>query len=628
MPDIDLDLDAIQNRVSPHSWTHVKERLQLLKDLLVTTGLDYVNVQQYGLRVDRTRSHANLLNGAILVRNASGGAIAAYDLLYVSGTYTGTSNIPSVAKAIATATASTNYRAVLVADAAISDGADGTAYLAREISGVDTSGSAVGDPVYLSTVAGAWTLTRPTANQFVQVVGYVSVVHASTGRVILIPEDGNEDFLFGAAGGLGIWLDANRDSGLLASAADTLDVYLNNAADFRFTANLLAALDGSSVVVGHTAAITTSAAGTLQVLGTAAADSTAVIGRWSADASGPVLSLVKSRNAAIGSSTIIQNDDVLGTVEFMADDGGDFATPGATIFARVNGTPGANDLPTELVFATTADAGNTVTERMFLVATGRLGIGIGTPDGTLHVHTATAGSITAHSSADDLVVENSGGAGITILTPSTATGAVYFGDEGSATAAQINYDHNTTKMWLRAEDGIIYLMSTGNFKVGGSAAVRATTEGTNHLDIFDGTAPAGTLANGISLYSTSGECRVMDASGNATLISPHPDDFLSSLPIEGRPQPWAYDCANVYLGTRVMVDLAGAIAQVEALTGKTFVFVEELEGPRPDWDEDQEMLRLKTQQLQFDNPDLEVPEYVKKAPPQWMKLRGVTSNLN
>jgi hypothetical protein len=59
-----------------------------------------------------------------------------------------------------------------------------------------------------------------------------------------------------------------------------------------------------------------------------------------------------------------------------------------------------------------------------------------------------------------------------------------------------------------------------NLKLGGTAD-RATTKGTHHFDIFDGTAPVGTLANGISLYSSSGEAYVMDAAGNATLFSPH-----------------------------------------------------------------------------------------------------------
>lgn len=112
--------------------------------------------------------------------------------------------------------------------------------------------------------------------------------------------------------------------------------------------------------------------GEMQVVGTAAADSFSAIGRWSADASGPERAFLKSRNATIGSFTIIQDNDVLGTVGWYADDGTDYATPGATVFARVDGTPGANDLPTELVFATTADGAATVTEHMALSPAGHL----------------------------------------------------------------------------------------------------------------------------------------------------------------------------------------------------------------------------------------------------------------
>jgi hypothetical protein len=64
------------------------------------------------------------------------------------------------------------------------------------------------------------------------------------------------------------------------------------------------------------------------------------------------------------------------------------------------------------------------------------------------------------------------------------------------------------------------ITSGGNFKIGGSAD-RATTEGDKQLVLFDGTAPVGTLANGVSFYSASGEANVMDAAGNATLLSPH-----------------------------------------------------------------------------------------------------------
>jgi hypothetical protein len=56
--------------------------------------------------------------------------------------------------------------------------------------------------------------------------------------------------------------------------------------------------------------------------------------------------------------------------------------------------------------------------------------------------------------------------------------------------------------------------SVGNVLIGGTAA-RGTTVGTKHLDLFDGTAPAGTLTNGVSLYSSSGDLKFMNAAGDA-----------------------------------------------------------------------------------------------------------------
>ena len=58
------------------------------------------------------------------------------------------------------------------------------------------------------------------------------------------------------------------------------------------------------------------------------------------------------------------------------------------------------------------------------------------------------------------------------------------------------------------------ITSVGNFSLG-THADRGTTVGTNAIQIFNGTAPAGTLTNGVSLYSSSGDLRFMDAAGNA-----------------------------------------------------------------------------------------------------------------
>lgn len=77
---------------------------------------------------------------------------------------------------------------------------------------------------------------------------------------------------------------------------------------------------------------------------------------------------------------------------------------------------------------------------------GNVGIGTDvTPNGTLHVQTASAGQNSPSTSADDLIVENSTAAGITILTPNTATGRIAFGDPEDAASGQIIYDHGTDK---------------------------------------------------------------------------------------------------------------------------------------------------------------------------------------
>lgn len=84
----------------------------------------------------------------------------------------------------------------------------------------------------------------------------------------------------------------------------------------------------------------------------------------------------------------------------------------------------------------------------------------------------------------------------------------------------------------------------GNLKIGGSAK-RATTEGSQQLVLFDGGAPTGTLANGVSHYSSAGEAWVMDAAGNGTQLSPH----------DPRTGEWIYLSKNSVTGRVLRVDL-------------------------------------------------------------------------
>lgn len=86
------------------------------------------------------------------------------------------------------------------------------------------------------------------------------------------------------------------------------------------------------------------------------------------------------------------------------------------------------------------------TEAMIIDDSQNVGIGISTPDGRLHVHTATAGSISAAAAADDLIIENSGIVGMTFLTANDQSARIHFGDADDADVGQIIYNHSGDSM--------------------------------------------------------------------------------------------------------------------------------------------------------------------------------------
>lgn len=90
---------------------------------------------------------------------------------------------------------------------------------------------------------------------------------------------------------------------------------------------------------------------------------------WAADANGPQFNFAKSRHATKGSHTVVQDADDLGVLMFRGSDGTNFIQ-GAWIIAEVSGTPGTNDMPTRLLFGTTADGASSPTNRMIISADG------------------------------------------------------------------------------------------------------------------------------------------------------------------------------------------------------------------------------------------------------------------
>ena len=132
---------------------------------------------------------------------------------------------------------------------------------------------------------------------------------------------------------------------------------------------------------------------TLAVVGTGFLDSGLTLQRFDNSTSGPTFLLGHSRSGTIGSSTILQDGDELGKIRFYADDGTNMDHHGGEIKVIINGTPGANDIPSSMVFSTAGDGSNSASERMRIDSGGRLLVGKTASSQSTAGGTLEAGSI-------------------------------------------------------------------------------------------------------------------------------------------------------------------------------------------------------------------------------------------
>jgi hypothetical protein len=123
----------------------------------------------------------------------------------------------------------------------------------------------------------------------------------------------------------------------------------------------------------------------LQITGTNYSNSTVSIINNANDATGSYLFFVKQRSGAVGGSTVVADNDIIGECRFNAGDGTDIDSLSARIMCHVDGTPGSNDTPGRLTFLTTKDGDNSCTERLRITSKGRVGLTDNTPIARFHL---------------------------------------------------------------------------------------------------------------------------------------------------------------------------------------------------------------------------------------------------
>jgi hypothetical protein len=101
-----------------------------------------------------------------------------------------------------------------------------------------------------------------------------------------------------------------------------------------------------------------------------------IVSNYVGGSNGAQIILAKSGGANVGDTTVVTNGNTLGGLYFQGADGTNFV-PSASILARIDGTPGPDDMPGSLDFSTTPNGAESSVLRMRIKNDGRIDMNAG-----------------------------------------------------------------------------------------------------------------------------------------------------------------------------------------------------------------------------------------------------------
>ena len=134
---------------------------------------------------------------------------------------------------------------------------------------------------------------------------------------------------------------------------------------------------------------------------------------------------------------------------------------GAVIDSSVIGgtTPAAGTFTT---FTSTGIDDNATSTAITIDSSENVGIGTASPDGNLHVLSGSAGTVTASTDANELVLEATANVGMTLLTGNSSVARIRFGDADSNARGNIFYNHSNDSLGIQtAGSNAMTINSTG-----------------------------------------------------------------------------------------------------------------------------------------------------------------------
>ena len=235
----------------------------------------------------------------------------------------------------------------------------------------------------------------------------------------------------------------NRGKLAYLNASDSMVLFTSAQERMRITSNGSITVGGGgsprSVGWGDTK---------FQIEGTSATDSSISLIRNEAGNNPPYFVFAKSRGSSIGSSTVVQNGDDLGTIRWVAADGAGLENQAAQISVQVDNPAGNNDTPGRIMFFTSPDGTNSAIERMRIKSNGNVRINYGSNDYTSHTNVDqylfTVQTDYNSAGSQNLHVVNHNGNWNDGTTGTDSAYGFMWGYENSIRAG-IHYDHRGTE---------------------------------------------------------------------------------------------------------------------------------------------------------------------------------------
>jgi hypothetical protein len=300
-------------------------------------------------------------------------------------------------------------------------------------------------------------------------------------------------------------------------AADTVTVETNGVERLR--------IGGGRLLVGPAASSipTLGTDGGLQLHNVANASGAQLsIVKFNTDTGAGTLILGKSKSATVAAGAVVANNDFLGTISFVGDDGTDLGSSGAQITCLVDGTPGANDMPGRLTFSTTADGNASPTERMRITSAGLVGIGTSTPTYLLQA----AGTIASVNPFGNFAaLQAAGGTGFRWTLSNDGTFALQRTTDGFATAQYPIFVDSSSRVGIgTTSPGYALDISSADTTagLGYAARIRANaTAGAGSLQFTDSAVTTqygfiGFGTNGVGLIQADGASSRLAFATNST----------------------------------------------------------------------------------------------------------------